>query len=203
MVAEKRQLTRHDWASAALAALGRGGAAAVAIEPLAQRLGATRGSFYWHFSSRGDLVRAALALWERRETEDVIARVEALTAPRDRLRTLLLIALESTTEASVADVELALQASVDDPDVTEALRRVTERRLDYLAEQFAALGHEPAAARERAVMSYSAFLGHAQLVHATPTLAPAGAALAGFADRWIALLTDDAPATLAAPDGAR
>ena len=109
-------------------------------------------------------------------------------------------ALESTT-GPAADVELALQASVDDPDVAEALARVTQRRLAYLADQFAALGHDPDGARERAVMSYSAFLGHAQLVHATPSLAPTGSALAGYVDRWIALLTDEA--LVAAPDGAR
>ncbi|MDD7937160.1 helix-turn-helix domain containing protein [Actinomycetospora lutea] len=188
----KQQLTAHDWAAAALEAL-RGGAAAVAVEPLAKRLGATRGSFYWHFSSRGDLVRAALALWERRETEDVIAWVEAIDGPRERLRALLLSALRSSTDAGGADVELALQASVDDPDVAEALARVTARRLDYLAGQFAALGLDDAAARERATMAYSAFLGHAQLVHATPALAPGGDALAGYADRWIALLTEPAP----------
>jgi AcrR family transcriptional regulator len=200
MATEKRQLTAHDWAVTALAALGQGGAAAVAVEPLAKRLGATRGSFYWHFSSRGDLVRAALALWERRETEDVIAWVEAVPGPRERLRTLLLGALQKTSGPS-AEVELALQASVDDPDVAQALERVTRRRLDYLADQFAALGHGPDAARERAVMAYSAFLGHAQLVHATPSLAPGGEALEGYADRWIALLTDEA--LVAAPDGVR
>ncbi|HWN27607.1 MAG TPA: TetR/AcrR family transcriptional regulator [Actinomycetospora sp.] len=192
MAAEKRQLTAHDWAAAALAAMGRGGAAAVAVEPLSKVLGATRGSFYWHFSSRGDLVRAALALWERRETEDVIAWVEAVEGPRERLRTLLLGALQKTSGPS-ADVELALQASVDDADVAEALERVTARRLEYLAAQFAALGHDAEAARERAVMAYSAFLGHAQLVHATPSLAPSGSGIAGYADRWIALLTEDAP----------
>jgi AcrR family transcriptional regulator len=199
MAAEKRQLTAHDWAAAALAAMGRGGAAAVAVEPLARVLGATRGSFYWHFSSRGDLVRAALALWERRETEDVIAWVEAVEGPRERLRTLLLGALQKTS-GPAADVELALQASVDDADVAEALERVTARRLEYLAAQFAALGHDDGAdgvARERAVMAYSAFLGHAQLVHATPSLAPSGSGLTGYADRWIALLVEDAPVTVA------
>jgi len=202
MAAEKRQLTGHDWAAAALEAIGQGGAGAVAIEPLARGLGATRGSFYWHFSSRADVVRAALALWERRETEDVIAWVEAIDGPRERLRALLIGALRSTTDAAWADVELALQASVDDADVAEALERVTRRRLEYLADQFAALGHDPDAARERGVMAYSAFLGHAQLVHATPSLAPGGEALEGYADRWIALLTEDAP-VVAAPGGVR
>jgi AcrR family transcriptional regulator len=187
----KQQLTAHAWAAAALEAL-RGGAAAVAVEPLAKRLGATRGSFYWHFSSRGELVRAALALWEARETEEVIAWAEAIDGPRERLRALLLGALRKSTDG--AEVELALQASVDDPDVAEALARVTARRLEYLAAQFAALGLDGDAARERATMTYTAFLGHTQLAHATPALAPAGGGLSGYVDRWIALLTERVPA---------
>ena len=56
-------LTREDWTRAALLAIAEGGTGAVAVEPLAARLGATKGSFYWHFRSRSDLLAAALATW--------------------------------------------------------------------------------------------------------------------------------------------
>src|SRR5437016_3886063 len=45
---DRRTLTRADWIGAALDALARDGLRAVAVEPLAERLGATKGSFYWH-----------------------------------------------------------------------------------------------------------------------------------------------------------
>ena len=62
---------REDWAAAALAAIADGGLAAVAVEPLAARLGTTKGSFYWHFANRDALLAAALALWEETTTTDV------------------------------------------------------------------------------------------------------------------------------------
>src|SRR5829696_7253917 len=49
-------LSRRAWTHAALEAIAEGGLAAVAVAPLAIRLGATKGSFYWHFASRESLV---------------------------------------------------------------------------------------------------------------------------------------------------
>lgn len=57
-------LSKEDWVRAALFAIADGGAAAVAVEPLAARLGATKGSFYWHFRSREQLIAEALEFWE-------------------------------------------------------------------------------------------------------------------------------------------
>jgi AcrR family transcriptional regulator len=47
------------------------------VVPLAKQLGATKGSFYWHFANREALVEAALAEWEQSHTAAVIAEIEA------------------------------------------------------------------------------------------------------------------------------
>ena len=44
-------LTPGDWARAALAAIARGSIGAIAVESVAADLGATKGSFYWHFKT--------------------------------------------------------------------------------------------------------------------------------------------------------
>src|SRR5215469_649514 len=73
----QRRLTREDWVSAALGAIATGGLAAVGVEPLATSLGATKGSFYWHFKNRDALLEAAIERWERETTTDVIAEITA------------------------------------------------------------------------------------------------------------------------------
>ena len=78
-------LSREDWTAAALDALAEVGLSAVAIDPLARRLGATKGSFYWHFSSRDELIAATLALWERRDTVELLEELEAIADPQERL----------------------------------------------------------------------------------------------------------------------
>ena len=65
------------------------------------------------------------------------------------------------------------------------LARVTRRRLDYLTTLFTELGLPKAQARDRALLAYAAFLGHAQLAHATPGLVPTGAAGAAHVDRVV------------------
>ena len=133
---------------AALAALAEGGLAAVAVEPLAARLGATKGSFYWHFAGRDALVAATLERWERTDTEDVITAIEAEPDLVARLRLLLTHALDGG-----ARVELALQPTATHPLVAPVLARVTRRRLDYLTDVFTGLGfdrrHGPRAQRAR------------------------------------------------------
>lgn len=167
---------------AAFAALAEGGVAAVAVEPLAVRLGTTKGSFYWHFAGRDALLEATLAHWERVETEGVIALGEAEPDRLTRMRSLLTLALETPG----ASVELALQPTADHPLVAPVLARVTRRRLEYLARVFTDLGFDADAAARRSLLTYTAYLGHAQLAHATPDLLPE---LTGYVDAVVATLT--------------
>src|SRR5688572_16746205 len=109
-------LSREDWTHAALVAIAEGGTAAVAVEPLAARLGATKGSFYWHFRSRGELLAAALATWEREATDEIIARLADLADPVERLRLTLTAAMEDPDDEYGA-IDAALLASGADPSV--------------------------------------------------------------------------------------
>jgi len=191
---KREALTADDWTSAGLEALARGGLAAVAVEPLAKALGTTKGSFYWHFADRNGLIAAALARWEQRDTELVIAAVESEECATARLRNLLHLAFASVQVGSApggGSVELALQASASHPLVAPVLHRVTERRLAYLTGLFTEIGLSPARARDRGLLAYSAFLGHAQLVHATPEVLPHGRAFATHVRRVVDALVRD------------
>jgi AcrR family transcriptional regulator len=163
-------LSADDWAEAALTALGEGGLSAVAIERLAAGLGTTKGSFYWHFPNRRALIDAALARWEQRRTEAVIAHMEREPDAEQRLRWLVVEAREA---APAERAELALLANADDPLVAPVLRRVTQRRIDYIAGLFEQLGLRPADAHRRALLSYTVYLGFVQLAHAAPGALPA------------------------------
>ncbi|MGW3542704.1 TetR/AcrR family transcriptional regulator [Nocardia niigatensis] len=158
MAEKRRRLSRDDWVAAALAALGEGGVGAVAIEPLAARLGATKGSAYWHFANRDELLAAALQRWEHEETDAVIALVSAEPDPAAGLRILLGAALTHPQEKLAV-----LLAGVADPLVEPVLTRVTTRRIEYLTALFARLGFEDPSAKHRAALAYSAYLGTGQL----------------------------------------
>ena len=164
------RLSRRAWVEAALEAIAEGGLAAVAVMPLAKRLDATKGSFYWHFPSREALVEAALADWEQSHTAAVIAEIDA--ASEDPLLQLRLLFKRVTELAARDRIELALLATADHPTVRPVLDRVTRRRIDFTAQLFRRFGFSRAEASRRALLAYSAYLGYAQLVHATPQLLP-------------------------------
>lgn len=62
--ASRGSLTAEDWVRAAKRTIEERGVGAVAVEPLAKKLGVTKGSFYWHFENRDALLKATLERWE-------------------------------------------------------------------------------------------------------------------------------------------
>ncbi|MCE3553303.1 hypothetical protein LWC33_17790 [Pseudonocardia sp. RS11V-5] len=85
-------------------------------------------------------------------------------------------------------MELGLQEQAGHPLVAPVLERVSRRRLAYLTTLFARLGFPAPEAERRSLLACTAYLGHAQLAHATPALAPRGDALQAYADEVIRTL---------------
>lgn len=150
------RLTREDWIEAALQALADGGPREVAVERLAARLGATKGSFYWHFADREELISEALATWEREATDALIVELREVADPVERLQAGMVAGTELEEEEH-PDVRLLPSAS--DPVVGDVVRRVQRKRLDFLAEVFRDAGFPPAESRLRARLAYSLYLG--------------------------------------------
>ena len=75
---DRSRLTADDWVAAGLEVLVDNGVGAVKILPLAQRMGVTRGSFYWHFKSRAALLERLLDAWEATNTRAIL---EAAAGP--------------------------------------------------------------------------------------------------------------------------
>lgn len=165
----RKRLSRDDWIGAALGALLSRGPDAVAIEPVAEALGATKGSGYWHFASRQDLLEAALVAWRQVATDEVIERIEqGGGSPVERMSRLLVV-VSSAAERSPA--EMLLMGSAD-PVVGASVREAIGVRLAYLERLLVESGAGRTEARTRAVLAYSAYLGHAMLAVAAPDVLP-------------------------------
>ncbi len=179
-------LTREAWIGAALHAVAEGGAAAVAVEPLAARLGATKGSFYWHFRNREELIREALAHWEREATDAIIEELAPVGDPVRRLRLVLEFATQDEDDLYPPDV--ALLASARDPVVGPVVARVQRKRLAFLERCFRDLGLPPAESRHRSRVAYSAYLGWFQQTAGLPER-PSARELAAYRRVVLRLLT--------------
>ncbi len=155
----------EEWLGAAWRALARAGVEGVRVEQLAAELGATKGSFYWHFRDRAALLDALLSDWERRATQAVIDFVDAeAEAPRARLAELLRV----TTMASEApDVEHAIRAwGMRDADASARLARIDKQREQYVEDLLVAAGVIRSKAAHRARALYLTLIGeYARVAH--------------------------------------
>ena len=185
---------------AAAEAIEEGGVGAVAVEPLAKKLGVTKGSFYWHFQNRDTLLVGVLEWWEEECTEAVIALLEEITDPYERLGKLFVEATADRSHGGHASgteiffshaFELAISDAANDPIVRPILRRVTERRIDYLEECYRALGFPPEEACHRALLVYAAYVGTLRLAREAPGRVPQGDDYRAYQRHFIAALVPD------------
>lgn len=158
-------LDAERWEEAALDAFERGGAAAVAVEPLARALGVTKGSFYWHYENRQALLAAAVARWERLHVDAPLDAAAGIADPRRRLDALL-----GAASSKPPSIFLKMLEGVGEPVVQAAVARAAERRVAFLERAFADLGLTPAKAHRQALLAYSAYVGRALLTRDAPDL---------------------------------
>ena len=151
----RKALTREDWLVAALAALKESGIEGVKVLPLAKRLGSSRGSFYWHFRDRRDLLRGLLDYWDRWSTDSMITALAGVAEIEPRERIWILVQRVQTQELSIHDPAIRAWALYD-PDAARVVRRVDRKRLKTVAGLFreAGFSEEQVAVRARLLAVY-------------------------------------------------
>ena len=152
---------RNSWIEEGLRALAAGGPDAVRIELLARALGVTRGGFYWHFGDRRALLEEILDTWERVSVDEVIERVESEGGDaRAKLRRLF--ALASSRQArGLLRIELAVRDwARRDKTVAKRLRRVDNRRMDYMRSLFGAFCPDKDDVEARSMLTFSAWIAN-------------------------------------------
>lgn len=149
---------RARWIEEGLRALAAGGPEAVRVEPLAQALGVTKGGFYGYFADRNALLEEMLDTWERKATDEVLERVERHGGD---VRTRLRLAGALTFSPELLPIDLAIRDwSRRDQAVAARLRRVDNRRMDYLRLLFSAICADQDEVEARSMLAFSFVIGH-------------------------------------------
>ena len=158
-------LGRNEWIQEALLVLGDDGVDAVRVEPLAKRLGVTKGSFYHHFSDRDELLVAALDSWFQQATLFVIEIVNRFSRrPEERLRHLLGLAIDSDAQIALPGVELTIRGwARSDRRARSMIEAVDAKRIEYITGRLLALGCERGEAEDRSFLIYSYIMGEGQI----------------------------------------
>jgi AcrR family transcriptional regulator len=157
MTPARPTLTPENWIEAATTVLVDQGIDHVRVDILAGQLGVTRGSFYWHFRDREDLLRRVLQTWAERSTAQLTRRLaSARDDPREQLRDVISLPFRGRAAARAARIELAIRAWARRDDMARlAVDEADASRIAYHALVFQALGFSECEARMRAFVLYS------------------------------------------------
>jgi AcrR family transcriptional regulator len=159
--------SRSAWIQAGLRALATGGPSAVRVEALARVLGVSKGGFYWHFDNRLALLDGLLDAWELMSVDEVIERIEAEDGEqpidaRIKLARLGAIGLsgEDLWGIDPLEVDLAIRDwARRDEQVAHRLRRVDNRRMEYMRSLFGGFCADAADIEDRCLLGFSLWIG--------------------------------------------
>ncbi len=148
-------IRRENWIAAALEALRTGGTEAVTLDALARSLSVTKGSFYWHFSGRDELLEELLQCWEA-ETEALVSA--AMNEPTALGRVLAFFEIVASHRGEIPDTEFFAWARRD-PVVARRVDVVESVRMEFIRDQLIEAGLDHEVAEQRAEAGYLATVG--------------------------------------------
>jgi AcrR family transcriptional regulator len=129
-----RDLERGDWLRAARLALLKGGVEAVRVERLSRDLHVTKGSFYWHFKDREELLELLLREWEQELLHDIIPRLKGRRG-QEALQLLMRLMINRVPLGEQgrlpSDAAVFTWAAVS-PEVARRVNRAERKRIEAL-----------------------------------------------------------------------
>lgn len=176
-------LSVADWLEAGYLLIAKHGARALKIEQLCQQVGATRGSFYWHFDDIDSYRATLVSSWKDFLEQDrrSLANLEKLP-PRERLSTMM--------DALMSPQHWMLERAMrewarTDSTAAAAVRAADRRVLRAVTEAFQDYGCSPSDARFRAEATFAAGLGFLHLA-SSPAQTNSGARRERFLNLMLA-----------------
>ena len=134
-ITKAQRSSQQDWLDVGVGLLRADGDQGLTVDALCTRMGRTKGSFYHHFADRDDFVARLLGHWERTFTLQIIADLEPVSDPLERLRVL--------GDRTAHEVDLRLERTIriwsdHEPAARTVLDRVDQARERYLERLFSA-----------------------------------------------------------------
>src|ERR1700683_2927590 len=138
-------LQPEDWIQVAFSQLASDGIETVRVEILARNLGATKGSFYWHFKDREDLLASMLLVWEYEEVrwlEEAVGLHSCVAARWAHF-------ISRCADPGRARLEAALYTwSRQDERVASRVAAIETKRRAHIVSVFRLVGFIPSAAEK-------------------------------------------------------
>jgi AcrR family transcriptional regulator len=152
-------LQPSDWIRIGFSQLAREGIESVRIEVLARELGVSKGSFYWHFRDRDELLMRMLEEWERVEA-DMLSAEESAEGERPNAAARWARFVERSAEPERIREEIAVRAwARRDERVAVRVAAIERRKVHVVASVLAEVGFGKEGAESWSEMVLLVYLG--------------------------------------------
>jgi AcrR family transcriptional regulator len=160
------QLDREAWILGAMEILAEEGIAGLRVEVLAKRLKVTKGSFYWHFQDRHDLLMAVLESWKEGRIRDIVKQTRIHPGrEREQIQHVIDIYSAGRSRRGMM-IELAVRDwARRDPEAAAIVAEVDDMRLRCARELFLACGVPLEEASSRCMLLYAYVFGTSLMIH--------------------------------------
>jgi AcrR family transcriptional regulator len=149
-------LQPDDWIRAAFSRLSAQGVESVRVEILARDLGATKGSFYWHFIDREDLLARMLLQWE----EEEMRWLEAAQEPNSGAAARWARFIERSANPERARLEVSFRAwARRDERVASHIATIEAKRRAHIVSVLRDVGFTPSSAERWSEVALLVYLG--------------------------------------------
>lgn len=134
----KDRLSREDWLDEALNVLATEGNRLLTVETLCNRLGVSRGSFYWHFKSKDEFLSSIVDHWIGQSTMRITKELSSVElSARDRL--LKLIEFIQQDEYCKHELPIRLWA-IKQPNTLDSIESMDRKRYEFVRALFEEIG---------------------------------------------------------------
>jgi AcrR family transcriptional regulator len=155
----RNHLSREDWIEAARLVLIASGVDDVKVDRLAKKLEVTRGSFYWHFKHRKELLDALLSGWEIQNRNE-LAQIRKRTGQADA-GVIEAVSIWLGEDPAYPTFDMAIRFwARKSPEVARLVREIDEEWILLLADIFEATGEDRMMALARARVIYFHQIGY-------------------------------------------
>ena len=163
---ERTPLDPARWVDTAIDVLASSGISGLRVEVLAKRLKVTKGSFYWHFTDRRDLLLAVLSHWKEGRIRDIIKQTRA--QPGHELAQIyhVIDVYSASRSRRGMLIELAVRDwARRDPEASVIVAEVDDVRLRCARDLFLACGVPMDEASSRCMLLYAYVFGVSLMIY--------------------------------------
>jgi AcrR family transcriptional regulator len=151
-----QRLSVDDWIQAGFAILAESGPNALRVDALCDRLGVTKGSFYWHFSDLAAYRTALVEAWGSLQDQDRQRFEDTEGEPRERLG----LMMQAVVRPEQWALERAMRVwALTDDAVAANVRKSDGRVFRAVYQAFVDAGFDPEDAGVRSAVFFGAGMG--------------------------------------------